>query len=143
MPELFIIAGPNSSPTPFETAQEFRKAGYRINLIFMGLSSAKHAEDRVAIRMDLGGHGVDPIDIAERYTQGLKNLQKHVSFFDRASVLTSEKNQRLKMPVVLVQIEKGKVVEKAAKLPGWVQRVIVNLEPKKEKTNRLQSRKRK
>ena len=52
MPELFIIAGPNSSPTPLET---FRKAGYRINLIFMGLSSAKHAEDRVAIRMDLGG----------------------------------------------------------------------------------------
>ena len=90
-----------------------------------------------------GGHGVDPIDIAERYTQGLKNLQKHVSFFDRASALTFEKNQRLKMPVVLVQIEKGKVVEKAAKLPGWVQRVIVNLEPKKEKTNRLQSRKRK
>ena len=129
-----------SSPSPLTTAEEFRKAGYKINLVFLGLSSINIAISRVAARMELGGHGVDRDTIAANYNGGLKNLQKHIGYFDKALFYSSEKSKRLERPVRLVRIENGKVMEKGAKLPAWVQKVMFNLEGMKKAESRQMKR---
>jgi len=129
-----------SSAAPLATAQEFRKQGYRINLIFLGLSSIQIAEGRVGTRVELGGHLVEKAEIAARFKEGMKNLQKHIRFFDRALLYSSEKSKRLEIPSRLLKIEKGVVVQKAAKLPTWAKKVVMDLGVKIEQTSQQQGK---
>ena len=48
--------------------------GYRFHLVFLWLPSAEMAVQRVARRVQLGGHSVPPDDIRRRYERGLNNL---------------------------------------------------------------------
>jgi predicted ABC-type ATPase len=48
--------------------------GYRFHLVFLWLPSADMAVERVARRIQLGGHAVPPDDIRRRYERGLNNL---------------------------------------------------------------------
>jgi predicted ABC-type ATPase len=48
--------------------------GYRFHLIFLWLPSADFAVDRVADRVNLGGHAVSETTIRRRYSVGLRNF---------------------------------------------------------------------
>ncbi len=48
--------------------------GYHFHLVFLWLPSADMAVERVARRVQLGGHAVPPDDIRRRYERGLNNL---------------------------------------------------------------------
>jgi predicted ABC-type ATPase len=48
----------------------WRKAGYRVALIFIELPSAAFAERRVAERVRAGGHAIPPDDIHRRFVRG-------------------------------------------------------------------------
>lgn len=48
--------------------------GYKINLLFLWLSSPEQAIQRVASRVKQGGHNIPKIDVQRRYFRGLKNL---------------------------------------------------------------------
>jgi predicted ABC-type ATPase len=54
--------------------QEAKKAGYRVYLAYVWLSSVELARKRVAARVQDGGHDVPAADIERRYRRGLKNL---------------------------------------------------------------------
>ena len=51
-----------------------KSKGYRITLIFLWLSSPKHAIARVARRVQQGGHFVADEVVRRRYYGGVKNL---------------------------------------------------------------------
>ncbi|MCI9172949.1 zeta toxin family protein [uncultured Duncaniella sp.] len=53
-----------------------RRLGYRINLLFLWLSSVAQARDRVAHRVQEGGHNIAPDVIERRYYAGLANLRE-------------------------------------------------------------------
>jgi len=55
---------------------EWQKAGYRVTLIFVWLPSASLAVQRVAARVQSGGHDIPEATIRRRYRVGLR------SFFD-------------------------------------------------------------
>jgi predicted ABC-type ATPase len=48
--------------------------GYTVNLVFLWLSSAELAVERVAERVALGGHNVPPFVVRRRYRTGLRNF---------------------------------------------------------------------
>jgi predicted ABC-type ATPase len=54
---------------------EWRIAGYRVRLIFLGLPTADIAISRVATRVTQGGHHVSSIVIRRRFDAGLRNFQ--------------------------------------------------------------------
>jgi predicted ABC-type ATPase len=54
---------------------KWRAAGYRVKLIFLGLSSADLAIDRVAARVAQGGHAVPEDIVRRRFNSGLQNLR--------------------------------------------------------------------
>lgn len=54
--------------------KRWRNVGYRVELVFLRLSSAGLACKRVASRTKAGGHGVPEADIRRRFDRGLRNL---------------------------------------------------------------------
>jgi predicted ABC-type ATPase len=53
---------------------EMRQSGYRVLLFFLGLPSADLAVERVANRVQQGGHSVPEADVRRRFASGLRNL---------------------------------------------------------------------
>jgi predicted ABC-type ATPase len=53
----------------------WRKAGYRVRLVFLALPDAEMAISRVAIRVTQGGHNVSSAVIRRRFDSGLRNFQ--------------------------------------------------------------------
>ena len=53
-----------------------RAAGYRITLIYLWLPSSKHALDRIALRVQGGGHSVPDDVVIRRYRAGLQNMRR-------------------------------------------------------------------
>ena len=53
---------------------ELRRGGHAIDIIFLWLSSPEMAIARVAERVRLGGHDVEPAVVRRRFTRGLRNF---------------------------------------------------------------------
>jgi predicted ABC-type ATPase len=53
-----------------------RNVGYRVTLVFLWLSSAAAAVERVARRVEQGGHSVPADVIIRRYYSGLRNMHQ-------------------------------------------------------------------
>ena len=53
---------------------KWRSSGYQVKLIFLSLSSAEEAIERVALRVLQGGHDVPEVTIRRRFDAGLKNF---------------------------------------------------------------------
>jgi predicted ABC-type ATPase len=53
---------------------EMRQSGYRVVLFFLWLPSADLAVERVANRVQQGGHTVAEADVRRRFASGLRNL---------------------------------------------------------------------
>ncbi len=54
--------------------RELRTSGYEIHLVFLWLSSADLAIERVADRVRNGGHGIPEEVVRRRYAAGIRNL---------------------------------------------------------------------
>ena len=54
---------------------KWRRAGYRVRLIFLSLPTAEIAIVRVAMRVAQGGHNVANAVIRRRFNSGLRNFQ--------------------------------------------------------------------
>jgi|SRR5215216_1643443 len=54
---------------------EWRTAGYKVRLIFLGLPDPAMAVSRVAMRVAHGGHNVSSTVIRRRFEAGLRNFQ--------------------------------------------------------------------
>jgi len=57
--------------------EHWRRDGYRIKLIFLKLTSADAAIQRVRLRISQGGHSIPEPVIQRRFTAGLANFDQH------------------------------------------------------------------
>lgn len=55
----------------------WRELGYRVSLYFLSLPNADTAIERVALRVQQGGHNIPPDVIRRRFASGLANFEKH------------------------------------------------------------------
>lgn len=63
-----------------------KSEGFKLCLLYIGLSSAKLAIDRVNERVANGGHGVSEDMVNKRYDKSLKNLSELISSFDSVTI---------------------------------------------------------
>ncbi len=107
-----------------DTLQAFVRAGYQTELIFIGLPSVEQAMVRVQLRVAQGGHSVAPDLVRSNYREGLVNLAKYISRFDRAIVLENAVRRMVSLPRMVAKFQKGKMVEKAKEVPKWAEGVV-------------------
>lgn len=80
--------------------------GYKINLIFVGISSVQVSAGRVAERVRRGGHAVPLDDLFRRFDRSLDNLSSALAMADRAMILDNSSTRRK----LLLSIEDGRVM---------------------------------
>lgn len=73
-----------ASELPLTLAREFRSAGYRLSLIYIGLPSVQACMARVAHRLANGGHDIPDDLIRYNYTEGIRQTRQHLGLFDDA-----------------------------------------------------------
>ena len=97
-----------------------RTAGYKTNLVFVGLDDATVALARVREREALGGHSVPADLVLRRYSKSLANLGTALALADRCFVLDNTGN-RFRL---LLTFDDGQVRHLSRRLPAWAQRAI-------------------
>jgi predicted ABC-type ATPase len=64
-----------------------RTAGYRINLVFVGLDDVQLSASRVKARVRRGGHDVPLPDVFRRFDRSMANLAIGLAIADRSYVM--------------------------------------------------------
>ena len=94
-------------------------AGYKINLIYVGVKDVGMSVARVNQRVSLGGHNVPVDDIFRRYERSVTNLPKAMAVADRVWVFDNSYNRRR----LLFRTEQDKTKFISNDLPDWFKKV--------------------
>jgi len=116
----FAVETTLSGITFSRTAQRAKSQGFRVGLIYIGLTSPELAISRVRGRRARGGHDVPANDVRRRYARGLQNL---VSFTDLADRALFYDNSSSKRPLKrILELNDGKTIFRQSRLPDWIRR---------------------
>jgi predicted ABC-type ATPase len=73
----FAIETTFSSLTYAHSVRTWRKHGYRVELVFLGLAAPELSIARVGVRSQQGGHAVPDSEIRRRFAIGLQHFQNY------------------------------------------------------------------
>jgi predicted ABC-type ATPase len=71
----FAFESTLSGLTYVRRLESWRRAGYRVEIVYLKLKSPQLALRRVAARVRQGGHDVPRADVLRRYARGLRNFE--------------------------------------------------------------------
>ena len=96
--------------------QRAKDAGYEVSLIYVALRAPELNVERVAARVRMGGHAIDPEVVEKRVGTSLANLPRALAIADQAIVLdNSGKSHRR-----ILETAGGRVIYLAEQLPRWL-----------------------
>lgn len=104
-----------------KTVQDIKNQGFRINLVYIGLDSAKTSALRVRSRVKSGGHNIAKEDIKRRYPRSMANLPKLMEIADLSLVFDNSTSHAYSL---VLHREKGHVVFIRKDLPQWALKAI-------------------
>lgn len=102
-----------------------KEAGYRVNMIYVGVASLAVSTRRVADRVEKGGHDIPIADQERRFARSRTNIEPAARIADNVVVLD---NTRAEQAYALVaDIEHGRVRYKDPRGPAWSRQAVENL----------------
>ena len=113
----FAYEGHFTNDATWEIPQKFKDAGYKIHLIFFGLTDTHLSEIRVIGRAKEGGHYVDPFTLSSNFYGNLEKLDKYFSIFNSVTIFDTSSIEHIGLTV----IKNGVVHSSIAynELPNW------------------------
>jgi predicted ABC-type ATPase len=119
----FAYEGHFSNENSWDTIRFFKKQGYSISMIFLGLQRLDLSEDRVGIRVFKGGFLVPTYAIHHNYYGNLKFLNIHHNLIDILSIWDSSSGN----PQILLVINNSQKEYQSPQLPDWVTEFLSDL----------------
>lgn len=119
----FVIETNAASERDYSLFKALKKAGYRLDLRYVGLESVALCRKRVAQRVLEGGHDIPPALIQQRYTNGLSLLKQHYRLFDRIQLYD---NTGTEVRQVAEFLPNGSPQEVGA-IPAWAAPVLTHI----------------
>jgi len=97
-----------------------KTAGFKVNLIFICVTSPALCQARIEERVLSGGHAVPARDVPRRFKRSLANLTIAFDIAERVFLLdnTGEKHR------LLLSIERGRVKHLSNNIPDWAKQAI-------------------
>jgi predicted ABC-type ATPase len=95
-------------------------AGYKVNLVYIGLGDVSFSIGRVRSRVASGGHDVPLQDLLRRFSRSVRNLPTAMQLAERV-LLFDNSSTRLQL---IFSREKGRVKFRSATMPQWVQDIL-------------------
>lgn len=119
----FVIETNAASERDYSLFGALKKAGYRLELRYVGLESVALCEKRVAQRLLEGGHDVPPALIQQRYANGLSLLKQHYRVFDRIQLYDNTGTEARQVADFLP----GSSPTQVGLVPDWAAPVIAHI----------------
>jgi predicted ABC-type ATPase len=115
-----------SSTDPTKSLREFKEAGYKTHLIFIGMNTIADCIQRVAIRVKKGGHKVPEESIIFNFEQGYANLYQYFKEFDTITLFTNTiaSNDLYKLPGKILSLNNGNIKFYEQQFPNWIKTFI-------------------
>ncbi len=116
----FVYEGHLPEDENWATPQRFADAGYKIHIIFLGLTDTNLSEFRVFERAKYGGHNVPPYEIERNFYGNLTQIDNRIKAIDELKIMDTSEI----LPKGLVLLKKGKIESAVhhGKLPTWVEK---------------------
>ena len=114
----FAYEGHFRDEATLKIPKKFKKKGYRISLIFMGLSDPHQSELRVLDRATQGGHNVPLYEIQSNFYGNLVMLNKNYKLFDDLLIIDTSKSFRHEVLMQMSNRELSFYTEQK-NLPAW------------------------
>jgi len=100
----------------FRTIRDAKAAGFEVVLYYVGVDSAEIAKERVRLRVQKGGHGVDDALIEKRFSASLEHLELAIPLCDTVRIYdNSSENYHY-----VLTVESGIIKEREADMPRWL-----------------------
>ncbi|MCM3786427.1 hypothetical protein M3231_26160 [Neobacillus mesonae] len=96
-----------------------KEKDYEIVMYYIGLQDVQMHIDRVASRVEQGGHWISEEDIRWRYGQSLQNLQPAIEIADQVIIIDNTYE-----PVIVADIQQNQLIYKTNQVPEWSKSVI-------------------
>lgn len=90
-------------------------AGFKVNLVYVGLGSVQNSVSRVRERVARGGHDVPLVDLLRRFDRSLRNIPRAMALTERVILIDNSG----KRPQFIHSREHGRVKFTASEVPGW------------------------
>ena len=113
----FAYEGHFTNDATWGIPTRFKKSGYKIHLIFFGLTDVALSETRVVARAKEGGHNVDPFTLRNNFYGNLEQLDKYFPMFDTVTIVDTSSIEHLCL-VILKNGHSSSAV-KFEELPEW------------------------
>lgn len=118
--ETFAFETTLSGNTELKLMRDAWAAGYKINLVYVGLPDAGYSAARVSERVAAGGHDVARADTDRRYARTMGNLPLAMNIADRSFIFDNTgRRHRL---VLIREVERTRF--EAAAFPAWAARAL-------------------
>ncbi|MCP1181616.1 zeta toxin family protein [Paenibacillus sp. 1781tsa1] len=97
-----------------------KENNYEIVVYYIGLEDVQMHIDRVASRVEQGGHWIAEEDIRYRYGQSLKNLKPALAIADRVTIIDNTYE-----PLIVAEIMQSDLLYCVESIPAWANPVLV------------------
>lgn len=116
----FAVDTTFSGNRELEMMRRAKAAGYKVNLIFICVSSPALCQARIEERISSGGHAVPAKDVARRFERSLANLKCAFDIAERIFVLdnTGESHR------LILSVECGQLKHFSRNTPFWTKQAI-------------------
>jgi len=113
----FVYEGHFTNEATWDVPKKFKKAGYKIYLIFFGLTDVSLSETRVIGRTLEGGHYVDPFTVQSNFYGNLEKVDKYYALFDSVSIFDTSGIEHIELAKLKNGVPYSAVSSK--ELPNW------------------------
>ncbi|WP_010188955.1 AAA family ATPase [Sphingomonas sp. PAMC 26605] len=117
--ETFAFETTLSGGTELKAMRDATAAGYKVNLVYVGVSDPAISMARVSERVRRGGHDVDDRAVARRYAASLRQLPEAMALADRTFVFDNGGRRHR-----LLLVRDDERVRLASALPQWARSAI-------------------
>lgn len=119
----FVIETNAASERDYVLFNSLKKAGYQLELRYVGLESVAVCRQRVAQRVREGGHDVPPALIQQRYANSLSLLKQHYRIFDRLQLYDNTGTEAQQV----AELRSGHPLQQTALAAAWAAPVLAHI----------------
>lgn len=113
----FVYEGHFTNEATWDVPKKFKAAGYKIHLIFFGLTDTALSETRVIGRANEGGHYVDPFTVQSNFYGNLEKVDKYYSLFDSVRIFDTSGIEHIELVKLKDGVPHSAIPSK--ELPNW------------------------
>lgn len=129
----FVYEGHFTNEATWDIPKKFKAAGYKIHLIFFGLTDVILSQTRVVGRANEGGHYVDPFTVESNFYGNLEKVDKYYPLFDSVRIFDTSGVEHIELAKLKNGIPFS--VVSTRELPNWFTENLKNITKNMKETD--------